>query len=91
MVAVHPFVLGELALGSLRRRGEVLELAAALPSVRLVPEGEVLDFVERHALHGTGIGWVDAHLLAAAQDSRVRLLTSDRRLAAQARRLGLAA
>ena len=90
-VAIHPFVMGELALGTLPRRADTLEWLAALPALPLQPEPSVLEFAERHRLAGSGIGWVDAHLLAAADAAGVRLLTSDKKLHAVAARLGLAA
>lgn len=89
-VAGHPFVLGELALGHLRRRDEILELLAALPQVEPASHEEVLGFVEHRKLAASGIGWVDAHLLAAAALSGFRLWTLDRRLATAATRLELA-
>jgi hypothetical protein len=52
----------------------------------------VLQFIDREALFGRGIGYVDAHLLAAARlTPGSKLLTRDRRLRAVAARLGLAA
>lgn len=87
----HPFVIGELACGALKMRGEILDLLAALPQARVAQEQEVLFFIERHALMGREIGYVDAHLLAAtALTAGARLLTRDRRLAALARELELA-
>lgn len=51
---------------------------------------EVLFFIERHALMGSGIGWVDAHLLAATSLARpARLWSRDRRLITAADALGL--
>lgn len=90
-VAGHPFVLGELALGWLRRRDEILGLLAALPQVQLASHDEVLDFVERRRLFARGIGWIDAHLLSAAALSGIRVWTLDRRLAAVASELRLEA
>ena len=90
-VCCHPFVIGELALGNLKRPAEVLELLRALPTLSLVSDDDVLALAHRHRLAGTGLGWVDAHLLAAAASSSALLLTHDRRLRAQATRLGLAA
>ena len=87
----HPFVLGELALGHLRRRREVLALLADLPAAGVADHDEVLAFVERHALAGGGIGWIDAHLLAAAALGGDSLWTLDRRLAALSEKLGVAA
>ena len=79
-VACHPFVIGELALGSLTRRRAVLELLAELPVTRTVSHEDVLDFIERRGLNGCGIGWVDVHLLASALIDHVPLWTFDRRL-----------
>lgn len=90
-VAGHPFVVGELALGHLRPRREILDLLGALPQVQRASHDEVLAFVEHRHLVASGIGWVDAHLLSAAALSGVRLWTLDRRLARLAKRLDLAA
>lgn len=88
-VWTHPFVVGELACGNLVNRREILRRLAALPGAEVADHREVLAFLEAHRLPGRGIGWVDAHLLAAARLSRLRLWTLDRRLAGVARDLGL--
>ena len=77
----HAFVIGELACADLRNRGEVLHLLGRLPRVPLATDDEAMAFVERRRLMGKGIGWVDAHLLAAAVLAGVRVWTRDRRLA----------
>jgi predicted nucleic acid-binding protein len=89
LVLVHPFVVGELALGRIRRRSEILGLLAELPQAGVATHGEAMEFVERHRLEGTGIGWVDLHLLASAALGRVGVWTLDRRLSAAAQRLSL--
>lgn len=90
-VLMHPFVLGELACGHLRNRAEVLRLLGSLPAAPTATDAEALGFIERHALMGRGIGYVDVHLLAsAALATPARLWTRDRRLAAVAGELGLA-
>lgn len=90
-VAIHPFVTGEIACGQLKNRPRVLSLMASLPAVTVARDGEVLQFIERHRLMGRGLGWVDAHLLAAAALSAPLLLwTRDRPLARAAAALGLA-
>ena len=91
LVLVHPFVLGELALGQLKRRSEVLSLLGELPQAKSASHDEVLAFVDRHDLAGRGIGWVDVHLLASAALGGVSLWTMDRRLARTAERLDLSA
>jgi predicted nucleic acid-binding protein len=88
-VQCHPFVIGELACGSLTRRAEILQLLSRLPSVQIVENEEAMSFIERHRLMGRGVGWVDIHLLASAAIDNVLLWTADRRLAAIARSLGL--
>ncbi len=88
-VVTHPFVVGELACGSLRRRSEVLRLIEALPVAPVAAHAEVLTFVERQGLHGSGLGWIDVHLLASARLMRHSLWSMDRRLRAVAARIGL--
>lgn len=90
-VLCHPFVVGELACGPLNRRSEILGLLRHLPQAPVVEHEEVLAFVEANALMGSGLGWVDVHLLASATLAGERFWTRDRRLAQAARRLGVAA
>ncbi len=91
LVLVHPHVIGELFLGQLRQRDALSDLMD-LPVANLASDGEVLQFIERETLHGTGIGYVDAHLLAATRlTPGATLWTRDRRLLAAAERLSLAA
>jgi predicted nucleic acid-binding protein len=86
----HPWVTGELALGSLRAREEVLRLLYALPQAQVATDAELLAFIDRHELHGLGIGYVDAQLLAATLLAGAALWTRDRRSHAAAQRLGVA-
>ena len=89
-VLMHPFVLGELACGNLRNREMVLRLLKDLPRAAVATDEEVLFFIDRHALMGRGIGYVDAHLLAAVTLSgSTRLWTRDKRLRALANELAL--
>ena len=89
-VLAHPFVIGELALGSLQNRKIILDTLANLPQVFPASHDEVLHFIESQALFGKGIGFIDAHLLAAVKlTSGVLLWTRDKRLLAESARLGL--
>ena len=90
-VLSHPFVIGELTLGHLTARSEVLALLAHLPRSPMVHDDEMLSFIDAHGLAGSGLGWVDTHLLASVRLAGGRLWTRDRRLADAARRLGVAA
>ena len=89
-ILLHPWVLGELVLGSLGpRQDSVIADLRLLPAAPGVPDDEVLGLVVGRQLSGRGIGWVDAHLLASALVSRCRLWTFDRALAAAAQDLDL--
>ncbi len=91
-VLAHSFVTGELALGSLRQRRTVLESLRDLPQATVASDDEVMMLIEQEQLYGLGIGFVDAHLLAAARLTPGTLLwTRDRRLRQAATRLGLSA
>jgi predicted nucleic acid-binding protein len=89
-VLIHPFVIGELALGSIPRREMVLSNLQSLPSVSVAADSEVLHMIHRHKLFGLGIGYVDVHLLAAAELSDSFFWTRDKRLAQVASRLSIA-
>ena len=91
LVLVHPFVLGELALGRMKRRAELLGLLDEMPRAEAANHEEALEFVDRHGLAGSGVGWVDVHLLVSAALTGASLWTLDRRLAAAAGRLALLA
>jgi predicted nucleic acid-binding protein len=89
-VLTHPFVVGELACGTLRNREEVLTLLQALPEAQAAEHEEVMRVVERERLYDRGIGWIDAHLLASARLSSAALWTLDRRLSRITSALALA-
>ena len=89
-VLIHPWVIGEIACGNLRNRQQVLDLLLGLSTALVASDSEVLLLIERGNLMGRGIGYVDAHLLAAAKLSRCGLWTQDRRLAVVAQEQGLA-
>jgi predicted nucleic acid-binding protein len=80
-IMVHPFVIGELALGSLRQREVVLGALRDLPHSLVASDGEAQLVIERHKLYGSGIGYVDVHLIAATfLTADVKLWTRDKRL-----------
>ena len=88
---MHPFVVGELACGNLRNRMEVLTLLEGLPQAAIASDEEVMFFIERYALMGRGIGYIDVHLLAAtALADMGRLWIRDQRLARVATGMELA-
>ena len=88
-VLCHPFVMGELACGTLKRRAEILDLLRHLPQAPLVSHEEALTFVAAHALSGTGVGWIDVHVLSSTLLVGAQLWTLDRPLARAARTIGV--
>lgn len=89
-VLCHPFVVGELACGSIAHRASTLELLDALPKAPMATNDEAMAMISKHTLYGRGIGWVDAHLLASTLIAAgCRLWTRDRRLAAVAAELNV--
>lgn len=91
LILVHPFVIGELALGRLRERNIILGALSELPKATVPTDAEVLAFIGRHSLFGRGIGYIDVHLLAAVRlTAGSTLWTRDDRLRRVADELSLA-
>lgn len=90
-VLLHPYVIGEIALGSIAQRELVIDTLSRFPQAPVATALEVLALIDGEGLHGIGIGYVDAHLLAAVRLAGAQLWTRDRRLHSTAERLGLAA
>lgn len=90
-VLMHPFVIGEIACGSLSDREPILELLHQLPMAAVAEPDEALGFIELRKLHGKGIGYVDVHLLAStALSAGSTLWTRDKRLREAAEALACA-
>ncbi len=90
-VLIHPFIIGELSLGTIKNKAEIMGLLSKLPLVPVAEHDEVLAAVNVHRLSGTGIGWVDAHLIASALLAQARLLTKDKALFQISKALGIEA
>lgn len=90
-VLMHPWIVGEIAMGTLKNRAGILGALQTLPQAVLAEAAEVLALIEASALHGKGLGFVDAALLASARlTPHARLWTRDRRLLTAAQQLGVA-
>jgi predicted nucleic acid-binding protein len=88
---LHPYVLAEVALGNLPRWEATVKRLRELPSAEPLPTAELIDLVPRLELQGSGLGFVDAHLLAwAVAAPGRRLWTRDRRLRERAEAAGVA-
>ncbi|MCL4310625.1 MAG: type II toxin-antitoxin system VapC family toxin [Actinobacteria bacterium] len=90
-VLCHPFIIGELACGNLKKRDEILLLLTALPGSCRAGHDETMLFLESHKLMGRGLGYVDIHLLASAALTNAPLWTLDNKLNEAAARIGLSA
>ncbi|TWB20473.1 hypothetical protein FBZ89_107184 [Nitrospirillum amazonense] len=90
-VLTHPFVVGELALGSLRQRDVVIASLQDLSEAVVAYDEEVMQFITQQNLFGLGIGYIDAHLLVAVRLTPGALLwTRDKRLNGLAQRFSVA-
>ena len=90
LIVADELVFGELLIGDRGRRTALLDAYARMHQANPVPHGEVVAFVRDRGLHGRGVGWIDAHLLASAIVGRLRLWTADSRLSAIAGEIGVA-
>ena len=88
-VVCHPFIVGELACGNLKKRHEILIYLQSLPMAILAEDGEVLKFIENHQLMGKGLGYIDVHLISAALLTDVPLWTFDKTLDRITKKIGI--
>jgi predicted nucleic acid-binding protein len=91
MALIHPFIVGELAMGSLSNRQQTMKYLQEFPAASRATDAEVLDLIETRKLYGIGIGFADAHLLASCLLDGSSLWTRDRRLRTVAETLSIAA
>ncbi len=78
---IHPFIIAELALGSVKERTKTLALLDLLPQVRVAQVSEVRLTIEARRLYNRGIGLIDAHLVASVFINPSTVLwTRDKRL-----------
>lgn len=64
-VVMHSAIVGELACGTLAKRGETLANLRALPQIDPLDDDAALAVIEEKDLMGRGLGFVDVHLLGA--------------------------
>ncbi|WP_371396320.1 type II toxin-antitoxin system VapC family toxin [Fretibacter rubidus] len=87
-IVMHPFIMGEILLGSLSNHTVIETALSEMPQALKASDKEVMFYINSAKIHGRGIGWVDTHLLVSAKLSGARLVTRDKRLADVARELG---
>ena len=89
-IVIHPLIIAELALGSLRDRTRTLALLDMLPQVKVAQLHEVRLMIESRRLYGLGVGLIDAELIAAIFiNSPTLLWTKDKPLRKVADALGI--
>ncbi len=89
-VVIHPFVIGEIACGSVANRREILSMLRGLHALSVTDDSLVLYFIDQNKLAGSGMGYIDAHLLASAVlEPPTRVLTFDKSFRAAAKAMGL--
>lgn len=89
---MHPYIIGELAMGSMKNRKRILQDLNDLVTVLPVRHADVMTMIENRELYGTGLQYIDAHLLAATLiTDGCKLWTRDKRLHDAAEKLGVAA
>ncbi|MGD0939849.1 MAG: type II toxin-antitoxin system VapC family toxin [Terracidiphilus sp.] len=91
-IAMHPFIVAEISLGSLHNRRKILEGMDTLLEVRVARLNEVRQMIEAHSLYSRGIGLTDAHLIASCLlTPGTQLWTRDGALLKVAQTLGVRA
>jgi predicted nucleic acid-binding protein len=88
-VVCHPFIIGELACGNLNNRAEIISLLQSLSMSLFAEHDEVLQFIDNHRLMGSGLGYIDIHLLTSANLTNIPLWTFDKKLHEVSLKIGL--
>jgi hypothetical protein len=89
-IVMHPFVVAEIALGSLHSRRARLDDMDALLEVKVARLNEVRNMIEAHSLYSRGIGLTDAYLIASClMTPGTQLWTRDAAMERVAKALGI--
>ena len=86
---IHPFIVGELVAGNLPQWDQTLAALKLLPCAPVLGEDSYYSFVRQNDLMGSGLSFVDIHLLGSVMRlDNGRIWTRDKRLAARAEAQG---
>lgn len=77
-IVIHDYVIGELVLGGIGQTK--LAMLNQLRRCHCASHDEVMHLIAERGLINRGLGYVDAHLLAAALIGRLQLWTLDKAL-----------
>lgn len=86
---IHPYTIAEIGLASLANRSKVIEQLEMFWLVPVAAHQEVMAMIDLNKLAGTGVGYVDCHLLTAALLTGGQVWTRDKRLEMQTGKLGI--
>lgn len=90
-ICCHPFIVGELVVGDLGKRHELIKILKTIRKLQTITDEKVVDFIREKKLYGRGIGYIDCHLLASIYEARnTYVWTSDKRFRAAATELEVA-
>lgn len=88
-ICVHPVVIGELACGSIKNRGQFLAQLLHLPLLREAPFLTALRLIQSDQLWARGLGWSDVQILVSCQIEKAELWTRDLALRKAAKDIGI--
>ena len=88
-VICHPFIIGELACGTIHNRAKILSLLRSLPQAAVAGQEEAIALIDTHRSDGRRPRLVDVHLLASARLAGSPIWTKDLPLKKAAAKLGV--
>ncbi len=89
-VVAHELVFAELLIGDRGGRAKLLREYQQFVQAPTVSHEDAVSFVRERGLNGTGLGWIDANLIASALVGGFSLWTADARFAAVVDEIGVA-
>lgn len=89
-IVMHPFIVAEIALGSLKNRRQKLDGMDNLRKAKVAQMSEVRRMIEANRLYAKGIGLSDAHIIASCLITpETQLWTRDAAMKAIATAIGV--
>lgn len=81
LIAIHPLIIGELAVGNLIERQQTIQDLRAFQTIKPASDDEALLLIQHHKLWTKGLQWNDLIILASVITTPGTLLwTQNRRL-----------
>ena len=86
---MHPYVVGEFACGNFKDGQRTLADLKKLPKAPIADDVDVYYLLDAYQLWGTGLGWIDMHVLTAAALTGWSLMTKDSAMRRAAHKAGI--